>query len=187
MPKTKTPKIVPKANPDNKLMEADQDTMLEFEQFITQKPSISNNNRNRSWLFVSLVIIILVLAGAVLLVSRTSQLQKETKYKAVVFDNGLVYYGKIVKEDALNIYMDDVYYIQQEQQSVPATDGKSQPTTETVNVLVKRGQELHQPVGWLEINRDRVFAIEEIGPNSPILTEIQNLKKQPTTQAQVTQ
>jgi hypothetical protein len=179
MPKTKTVKTLPKANPDNKLMPNEQDTLLEFEQFVTQKPA--SYNRNRTWLPVFLIIIIVILAGAILLVSKTTQLQKETKYKAVVFDNGLVYYGKIVKEDALNIYMSDIYYIQEEQRTIPAVDSKSQPTTETVPVLIQRGQELHQPVGWSQINRDRVFAIEEIGPTSPILTEIQNLKNQTAT------
>jgi cell division protein FtsI/penicillin-binding protein 2 len=173
MPRTKTTKPTSPANTNVKLSREEQDNLLQFEQFVSQKPS--HNNRGRSWLFVFLIFIIVILAAAVLFVSKTSQLQKETKYKSVTLDNGLVYYGKIVKEDAMNIYMNDVYYIITQEQAIPAVDDKSEPTTQNVPVLVKRGQELHQPIGWLQINRSKVLAIEEIGPDSQILLEIKRL------------
>ena len=101
-------------------------------------------------------------------------LEKELSYKSVLLDTGQVYYAKVVKEDALNFYLDDVYYIQTEQKTIPSED--EEPQVITVPVLIHRGDELHKPQGLLQINRSKVVLIEEIGEDSEIIQEINRLQ-----------
>ena len=95
-------------------------------------------------------------------------------------ENGQTYYAKVAKEDALNIYLSDVYYIQIEQQAVqPEGEVKEgeEPQVVEVPVLIKRGQELHKPQGLMQINRSKLVAIEEIGADSEILKEIERINQ----------
>jgi len=79
----------------------------------------------------------------------------------------------VMKEDSLNVYLEDVYYIQTETQLVPATEEGAEDQLIEVPVLIKRGAELHQPQGSLQVNRSKIISIEEVGDDSEILTEIE--------------
>ena len=109
--------------------------------------------------------------------SRVDTMEKEFKFKAIYLENEQTYYAKVVKEDALNIYLDEVYYIQIKKQTLPATEEGAEPQTVDVPVLIKRGQELHRPQGLMQINRSKLVAVEEIGAESQILTEIQRINQ----------
>jgi len=152
----------------------EEDALMDFEQFVSKRPS---NNRGKTWLALTLIVVIFLLGAAWLFMSRVDNASKEYKFKAVYLDNGQTYYAKVVKEDALNIYLDDVYYIQIEKQTIPATEEGAEDQTVDVPVLIKRGQELHRPEGLMQINRDKLVAIEEIGPDSQILTEINRINQ----------
>lgn len=156
------------------LSNGEADTLMEFEQFISKKPKY---NRSKSWLALTLVIVIFLLAAAWLFMSRVETMEKEFKFKAIYLENEQTYYAKVVKEDALNIYLDEVYYIQIEKQTLPATEEGAEAQTIDVPVLIKRGQELHRPQGLMQINRSKLVAVEEIGAESQILTEIQRINQ----------
>jgi hypothetical protein len=170
MPPTKrTPARRPAVSKSN-----NPEELMEFESFVSQRPKA--NKQGKAWMIITLLILIIVLAGALWFVKQpNSNFVKDTNLKAVALDNGQVYYAQVAKEDALNIYLDDVYYIQTEQRVVPAEDEDSEDQVINVPVLVKRGDELHKPTGLLQINRDRVVGIETIGEDSEILLEIQRL------------
>ena len=156
------------------LLKKEEDTLMEFEQFVSQQP---NNNKNKSWLALTLIIIIALLGAAWLFMSQVETLEKDNKFKVVYLDNGETYYAKVIKEDSLNIYLDEVYYIQIEQRTLPAEDEDSEPQVIEVPVLIKRGQELHKPQGLMQINRSKLMAVEEIGLDSEILKEINRLNQ----------
>ncbi len=148
--------------------------LTEFESFVSQRPK--DNKSSKGWMILTLLILIIILVGALWFIKQPdSNFVKDANLKAIALDNGQVYYAKVAKEDALNIYLDDVYYIQTEQRIIPAQDEESEDQVVNVPVLVKRGDELHKPTGLLQINRDRVVGIETIGEDSEILLEIQRL------------
>jgi hypothetical protein len=165
----KTRKVTPRV-PKNR----EDDALMEFEHFVSQKPS---NNKSKSWLALTLVILIVVLGAAWLFTAKVEKLEKEYKFKAIYLDNGQTYYAKVVKEDSLNVYLDDVYYIQIEQQAVPSEEEGVDPQIVDVPVLIQRGQELHRPEGLMQINRVKLIAIEEIGDQSQILAEIERISQ----------
>jgi len=152
----------------------EEEALMEFEQFVSHKPS---NNRGKSWLALTLIILIAILGSAWLFTSKVETLEKDYKFKAIYLDNGQTYYAKVVNEDSLNVYLDEVYYIQIEQQTIPAQEEDAEPQIVEVPVLIKRGQELHRPEGLMQINRTKLIAIEEIGAESQILTEIERVSQ----------
>ena len=152
----------------------DPEELMEFESFVSQRPK--NSKHGKGWMMVTLLILIIVLAAALWFVKQPDgNFVKDANFKAVALDSGQVYYAKVANEDALNIYLSDVYYIQTEQRVIPAEDEDSEDQVIEVPVLIKRGEELHKPTGLLQINRDRVVGIETIGQESEILIEIQRL------------
>ncbi|PLX26050.1 hypothetical protein C0580_00735 [Candidatus Parcubacteria bacterium] len=142
--------------------------LMEFEQFVSRKPQ-AINNRGKGWLLATLFVIIIFLLAALFYTSQNKNLAVEQEFRTVILDDNQAYYAKIVKEDALYIYLDDVYYTRWDQQVIPATEEGEEDRTEEVLVLVKRGEEaLHRPSGLLQINRDKVIAIEDIGKDSDV-------------------
>ena len=166
---TNTNRVASKSQAVAKPKVEESEDLMDFEQFVSRK---SPSHKNKTWLVVTLIVLIVLLSGAVYSLSQTS-LQKELKYQAVFLDNGQVYFAKVVKEDTLSVYLEDVYYIQTESQIIPSQEEGVEDQIVEVPVLIKRGGELHQPSGRTQLNRDKIISIEEIGENSEILTEIQ--------------
>ncbi len=152
----------------------DDKALMEFEQFISQTPRTRKNYR--PFITIVLMILIIVLAAWLIFLYRAKPVDNSLKFKAVYLENGQIYYAKVVKEDNLNVYLDEVYYIDTQEVTMPTGEGDEVATT-TVPVLVKRGQELNKPQGWLQLNRSKVVAIEEIGPDSEIIKEIERVNK----------
>jgi hypothetical protein len=172
MPRAKTTAAV-KAAPKNS---AD---LMDFDQFVSQKVSSKSAKKSYNLLAYILVFIVLLLLGMMWWsMEKQSKVVKVLPYKVVYLDNNQYYYAKVAKEDANYIYLDDVYYLQTEQRTVPAEKEGDEPQVVEVPVLVHRGQEVHQPTGLLQISRDRVVAVEEIGTNSEVYKEIMKSKQQ---------
>tara|TARA_B100001964_G_C13766289_1_gene394059 strand:- start:7 stop:507 length:501 start_codon:yes stop_codon:yes gene_type:complete len=149
---------------------AKKEELMDFDQFVNEEPK-----NNKSWVAIILLVIIVVLVGILLSVYK-GDLDKDFKYKAIYLDSNQVYYAKVVREDALSIYLDDVFYIQTQQQTIPPQEEEGEAQVVNVPVLIQRGEEFHKPEGLLQINRDKLIAIEEIGEGSEILLEIERLK-----------
>lgn len=82
----------------------------------------------------------------------------DTGYQAVLFDTGLVYYGKIEGLGTPLPVLRDVYYIQS------STD----PATKQVsNVLIRRGNEFHSP-DHMVVNARHIVFVEPVGPQSKV-------------------
>ena len=161
----KTRENIRKANSSKK------EELMDFDQFVNEDPK-----NNKPWVAIILLVIIVALVGVLLSVYK-GDLDKEFKYKAIYLDNNQVYYAKVVREDAVSIYLDDVFYIQTQQQTIPAEEEEGESQVVNVPVLIQRGDEFHKPEGLLQINRNKLIAIEEIGEGSEILMEIERLKE----------
>lgn len=83
----------------------------------------------------------------------------QERISAVFLLDGQAYFGHL--EDVPwsgTIVLRDVYYV----------NDASKVTTDLPVGLVKRGNELHQPVDVMYIRRDKVVAIERVTPTSPV-------------------
>jgi hypothetical protein len=177
MPTTRKTSIAKKAAAKPRAKKSDEGALMDFEDFVSQNPR-PRANSNRGLIFSTLLVVIVILAAVSIFSFRNTETvvqEKTLKFKAISLDNDLVYYAKVVKEDSMNIYLDEVYYIQMQQQTIPATEEGAEPEVINVPVLIKRGQELHKPEGYLQINRDKLMAVEEVGADSEILVEINRI------------
>ena len=84
--------------------------------------------------------------------------QLDTPYQAVLLDDGSVYIGKLEGFGSAYPVLREVYYIQQRMDT---------KTKKVSNVLVKRGQEWHEPQ-YMVLNADHVVYIEPVSPTSTV-------------------
>ena len=83
---------------------------------------------------------------------------------AVLLLDGQAYFGHLDDSgETGTLVLRDVYYFQD------ATGG---PTNLPVG-LVRRGSEAHEPADGMRVNRDKVLALEQVGPLSPVALAIQ--------------
>jgi hypothetical protein len=88
-------------------------------------------------------------------------LERET---AVLLLDGQAYFGHLDDSgEGGTLLLRDVYYFQ---------DAKGGPSNLLV-ALVRRGGEAHEPADGMRINRDKVLALEQVGPLSPVAQAIQ--------------
>jgi hypothetical protein len=85
------------------------------------------------------------------------------RLSAVLLLDGQAYFGHLDDSgESGTLLLRDTYYFQ---------DTGSAATNLSVG-LVKRGSEAHEPADGMRINRDRVLAVERVGPDSPVARAI---------------
>lgn len=118
---------------------------------------------------IAIAVIVAVLAGlAFWWMGQQSNVAGQidkSKYQAVFFTNGQVYFGKLSKIDRDYYKLTDVFYIQEGQET--ATDSDNPQETETSPQgsnpqLIKLGGEIHGPEDAMIINRDQVLFFENL-------------------------
>jgi hypothetical protein len=94
-------------------------------------------------------------------------------YQSVFLTNGQVYFGHLYWQNHQYSVLRDVYYLQVTQPPQPIVAGQTPPTN--INI-VKLGGELHGPTDEMRINRDTVLFIEDLKPDSKVVSAINQLK-----------
>lgn len=99
---------------------------------------------------------------------RHRALKFDTPYQAVLLIGGNVYFGRLEGYGTRFPVFTDVFYVQ---------SSVNPDTKQTVNVLVKRGKELHAP-DRMYINPSQIILVEPVGPESKVAQLIAEQKKQ---------
>ena len=95
--------------------------------------------------------------------ARSLPLFGPERESAVLFLDGQAYFGHLDDSgDGGTLVLRDVYYFANATGSL----------TGLPVGLVKRGTEAHEPADGMRINRDRVLAIEQVGPAAPVMQAI---------------
>ena len=146
----------------------------------------------RSTLSAVLVIIIIILIGGLYLtyahrggsLFSSSKIEKDSgsnisDYSAIFLTNGQVYFGKIVSRTDQELDIQDIYYLQVNQniqQADQTTSSKATPTpSPSPQVsLVKLGNELHGPNDRMRINISQVLFTESLKSDSKVVKAIQD-------------
>jgi hypothetical protein len=124
-----------------------------------------------------LIVAVLAIAIAVFLGLRYTGLTpgavsvKANQYQAVFLTNGQVYFGKITRQTASEVAIEDIYYLQVEGQIQPEREGE-QPRLS----LVKLGNELHGPEDIMFVNRDHVLFWENLKDDGRVVSAIKDHK-----------
>lgn len=170
------PRVIKKNNNiKSKEKEVPKDDLLEFEEFIAKKKGL-RQSRPKGLVVFTLILLSIALSIMLFTDTKKQSTQKPLVYKTIYLESGQQLYGKVVKEDALYLYVDDVFYTKMETVEVPAQEEGGEPQSVERARLVARGGELNAPVGPMQINRSKVFAIDEMGQDSEVLKLINQIK-----------
>lgn len=133
------------------------------------------------WLRASLMV--LLFAGTVLVVAllvllyfggaKESNYVDKNKEQAVFLTNGQVYFGKIKNVNKDYVDLQQIYYLNVNQQVQPNQQNSSNNANSNQSVsLVKLGCELHGPADQMIINRDQVTFWENLKSDGQVTKAI---------------
>ena len=134
-------------------------------------------NNKKSWVILVIVLVIAVI-GLIYIFNSNETLSPNPQvqvpvtasaYQAVFLINNQVYFGKLSNENSDFITLEDIYYLQINQNIQPKDANASNPE---IN-LVKLGGELHGPTDEMRINRDQVLLIEDLRSDSNLVKAIE--------------
>lgn len=114
---------------------------------------------------ILVAVLVVVLSGWLLYRSSTAATIDGSKYQAVFFTNGQVYFGKLKQVNANYFKLTEVFYIQAQEADTQAADSKNpqQTSTESTDIrLIKLGSEVHGPDDEMIISKDQVLFFENL-------------------------
>lgn len=137
--------------------------------------------RNKIKIFLMLlaaviVIAVLVLVGLFMYRGNISTTIDSTRFQAVFFTNGQVYFGKLQIINDSYLKLTDIFYLQ-----TKTTSSSTNPQTTTANTandvqLVKLGSEIHGPEDQMIINKDQVLFFENLKSDGKVTQSIAQYK-----------
>lgn len=146
-----------------------------------QAPKRKQRRSKRRVILTSFIIIaaVAVVACIGLLFYRvsTSSTIDSTRYQAVFFTNGQVYFGKLKTVNSSYLKLTDIFYLQTK---TADSTNPQQTTTSTANnvELVKLGNEIHGPEDSMIINKDQILFFENLKNNGKVSQSITKYKAQ---------
>jgi len=103
-----------------------------------------------------------------------------SKYQAVFFTNGQVYFGKLQAFNGGYMKLTDIFYLQSKQSGNSKDSGNPQETSSDQsnnNVqLIKLGDEVHGPEDEMIISKDQVLFYENLKADGKVTQSIQKFK-----------
>lgn len=126
-----------------------------------------------------LIVAVLVVAGLLWFGSRSTGTGIDTtKYQAVFFTNGQVYFGKL---EALNddyMKLTNIYYLQTQSEEATDSENPQETSTGQSNVqLIKLGDEIHGPEDEMILSKDQILFYENLKSDGKVAQSIDQFKK----------
>lgn len=143
----------------------------------------SNGNkfkRNKAKLagIAAAVVAVLLIVGAIgwfLYQSSPRAAIDSSKYQAVFFTNGQVYFGKLQALNSGYFKLVDIFYLQAQSAKSSQNPQASSGSTPTSDVqLIKLGGEIHGPMDEMIINKDQLLFFENLKPDGKVSQTIIN-------------
>lgn len=149
-----------------------------------RKALSGSGNGEPRWLRIAFLVLlfsltVLAIAIAVLFYfgqPKEKQYIDDEKYQAVFLTNGQVYFGKVKDINGKYVDLQNIYYLNSQQQ--PETTDKDKAAQPTSFSLVKLGCELHGPVDQMVINREQVSFWENLTTEGKVAKAIEQWVQQ---------
>lgn len=132
--------------------------------------------------FILLVVVlaIVVIGGIAWAVSNNKNAGTAidtSKYQAVFFTNGQVYFGKLSTLNDSYMKLTDIYYLQTQTAAASETNPQQTSKDQSDVQLIKLGEEIHGPEDEMVLSRDQVLFYENIKADGKVGQSIQAYKK----------
>ena len=140
--------------------------------FSQSKESIFKKNKKIIFILFFVILLILILLGLRSFLTGPENLTVISSisgktYQAIFLDNGQVYFGLLERSRTDFYRLKDVYYIEQ---GFSALEPKADIS------LRKLGAEVHGPQDFMDINKEHILFIEDMGENSKVVQAILSAK-----------
>ncbi|MFZ1301226.1 MAG: hypothetical protein WAQ27_01435 [Candidatus Microsaccharimonas sp.] len=126
------------------------------------------------------VVVVLAIFGAILFSNSKNAAVAidNSKYQAVFFTNGQVYFGKLKPVNDNYLKLTDIYYLQTQATDTADSENPQETSTDQSNVqLIKLGDEIHGPEDEMVLSRDQVLFYENLKDDSKVVQSIESYKK----------
>lgn len=101
-----------------------------------------------------------------------------SKYQAVFFTNGQVYFGKLQTAGSDYMKLTDIYYLQTQSSGSADSSNPQKTTSDQGNVqLIKLGDEIHGPEDQMIISKDQMLFYENLKADGKVAKSIEQYKK----------
>ena len=101
-----------------------------------------------------------------------------SKYQAVFFTNGQVYFGKLSTLNDDYMRLKSVYYLQNKKQSSDDASPQAASEADASDVeLIKLGSEIHGPEDEMLVAKDQVLFFENLKPTGTVSKTITDFQK----------
>jgi hypothetical protein len=154
----------------------------------SQRPEVNSGRskkprRFKTALIVAGAILVLLLAsaGTWFVVNKTGVTGSidGSRYQAVFFTNGQVYFGKLKAMNGDYMRLTDIYYLQAKSTEGNESNPQEASAQDASNVqLVKLGSEIHGPDDEMVINKDQILFFENLKKDSNVSSTISNYQSQ---------
>lgn len=137
---------------------------------------------SKRWvLWIGLVVIVVILcAGGWFAWSRMQNAGTaidSSKYQAVFFDNGQVYFGKLHAFNNEYMKLTDIYYLQTQTAKQEDSQNPQKTTADQGNVqLIKLGDEVHGPQDEMIISKTKILFYENLKSDGKVTQSIEKFK-----------
>lgn len=129
--------------------------------------------------FVSVVAVVAIVAAGWLGLSAMQGVGIDnSKYQAVFFTNGQVYFGRLQTFNSEYMKLTEIYYLQT--QSGDQTDSKNPQKSSSDNgdvQLIKLGDEIHGPEDEMFVAKNQMLFFENLKPKGKVAQSIDQYKK----------
>ena len=126
------------------------------------------------------IILLVILGGWLLYRTSMGAHIDGSKYQAVFFTNGQVYFGKLHKLSGGYFKLSDIYYLQSKADTTPDKNSENPQETSTKQSsdveLIKLGREVHGPEDEMIISKDQVLFFENLKKDGTVTQSINSFK-----------
>ena len=137
-------------------------------------------NRLGKVLAVLIAVAVVAAFGWFLLGSRgdVADAIDRSKYQAVFFTNGQVYFGKLHKLNHESMRITEVYYLRsQETDGADGDDVQQASTAQNGVELIKLGDEIHKPMDEMVVLKSQILFYENIKDEGSVAQTIEKYKR----------
>jgi hypothetical protein len=129
----------------------------------------------------AILVLLLASAGTWFVINKTGVTGSidGSRYQAVFFTNGQVYFGKLKAMNGDYMRLTDIYYLQAKSTEGNESNPQEASAQDASNVqLVKLGSEIHGPDDEMVINKDQILFFENLKKDSNVSSTISSYQSQ---------
>lgn len=140
------------------------------------------SNRLILWIAAAVVIILLAVGGwwawSASHTQNGATAIDSSKYQAVFFTNGQVYFGKLQAFNSDYLKLTDIFYLQTQSSDSNSSNPQKTTSDQNSNVqLIKLGDEIHGPEDEMILSKQQVLFYENLKSDGKVAQSIEKYKQ----------